>query len=97
MKKVLLDDLILNAETLQCKKVQLKGKELHKLIVDFKVRSEDYHHVTTKLYENDFIIKIPEEKLEFSGTIHKYSTSITNLYEVGAVGDYHLELVEKPS
>ncbi|MBR3121456.1 DUF3219 family protein [Oceanobacillus profundus] len=61
----------------------------------FKVSSEEYHDITTLLYKNDFTLQIPEENLELQATIHNYATSITNLYEANAVGDFHLELVEK--
>ncbi len=70
------------------------GKELYKIILDFKVRSEEYHRITTLLYEKTFDVKVPERKLEFRGTINNYSTSVTNLYKENAVGDYKLELIE---
>ncbi len=66
-----------------------------KINVDFIVKHEDYHDITTLLYENDFIVKVPEENLEFPATITNYSTSITNLYEEGAEGEFKLELTEK--
>jgi hypothetical protein len=71
------------------------GNELHKIRFDFKVRSgEEYHKITTLLYEKTFDVKVPENNLEFRGTIHNYSTSITNLYQENAVGDFKLELIE---
>ncbi|WP_339230133.1 DUF3219 family protein [Oceanobacillus sp. FSL K6-2867] len=66
-----------------------------KVSFDFKVTSEEYHDITTLLYKNDFIVQIPEENLEFRATIYNYATSITNLYEADAVGDFRLELVEQ--
>lgn len=66
-----------------------------KLSFDFTVTNETSHDVTTLLYENDFVVQIPGRQLEFSATIHRYYTSITNLYEAGAVGEFHLELIEK--
>lgn len=73
----------------------IEGKERIKAGFDFKVKSEDYHDVTTLLYLNDFIIRIPEMELEFPATISNYSTSITNLYKENEVGDFRLELIEK--
>ncbi|MFC3883618.1 DUF3219 family protein [Bacillus songklensis] len=71
------------------------GNELHKISFDFKVRSgEEYHKITTLLYEKTFDVKVPENNLEFRGTINHYSTSITNLYKENAVGDFKLELIE---
>nr|WP_106783195.1 DUF3219 family protein [Lysinibacillus timonensis] len=65
-----------------------------KIDVDFKVTSEDYHDVAVLLYEGTFNIKVPERDLAFRGTIQHYSTSITNLYEAGQIGDYKLTLIE---
>ncbi|SDM93574.1 Protein of unknown function [Fictibacillus solisalsi] len=61
----------------------------------FQVEHKDYHDITTLLYKNDFDVKVPEEKLSFRASISNYSTSVTNLYEENAVGDFYLELTEK--
>lgn len=70
-------------------------KELQKVKFNFQVSSSIYHDITTLLYKNDFDVKVPEKNLEFKATIHNYSTSITNLYNAGEVGEFYLELVEK--
>ncbi|KOF11105.1 hypothetical protein AC739_06880 [Planococcus glaciei] len=70
-------------------------RELHKIIFDFKVTSNEYHDIAVLLYEMDFQIRVPEKNLDFPASISNYSTSITNLYQEGEVADYHLELVEK--
>jgi hypothetical protein len=70
----------------------VKGKT--KISVDFKVTSEEYHDITTLLYKGTFHVNVPEEDLDFQGTIHQYSTSFTNLYEKGKVGDFSLSLIE---
>ncbi|NGZ77647.1 DUF3219 family protein [Saccharibacillus sp. VR-M41] len=62
---------------------------------DFKVTHEDYHEVATLLYKGAFRLRIPAIGLECGTDIHNYSTSLDNLYEKGAVGDYHLELAER--
>ncbi|MFD1708801.1 DUF3219 family protein [Siminovitchia sediminis] len=62
--------------------------------VDFKVTSDDYHDMTTLLYEGIFDVKVPEKGLEFRGAIQEYYTSITNLYNEGEVGDFHVGLIE---
>ncbi|WP_238389636.1 DUF3219 family protein [Virgibacillus sp. MSP4-1] len=95
MSEIILDDLRIKAESLQQEWILTGDKQLRKVIIDFKVTSDDYHQVTTKLYENDFTVKIPEENLQLQASISKYSTSINNLYHEGEVGDYHLELIEK--
>lgn len=65
-----------------------------RVTVEFKVNSEQYHDVTTKLYAGQFFIKVPEKNLAFHGRIKEYSTSITNLYEKGQEGNFHLVLEE---
>ncbi|MFJ8266019.1 DUF3219 family protein [Peribacillus asahii] len=72
-----------------------KTKDGDLISVTFDVTSEDYHDVTTLLYEGTFEVKIPERNREFKGTIQQYSTSITNLYEKGNVGEFKLSLLKK--
>jgi len=67
---------------------------LHKIDIEFEVKSEDYHDIAVLLYEGTFHISVPEKDLTFNGTIQKYSTSITNLYEKGQVGTYCVSLIE---
>ncbi|WP_102344966.1 DUF3219 family protein [Bacillus sp. Marseille-P3661] len=66
-----------------------------KIGFDFKVKSSEYHTITTMLYTNDFIVNVPERGIEFNAEISSYSTSITNLYQEDAVGVFKLELIEK--
>jgi len=93
--KVIINDLHIDALNLKERSVTKDGRKLREVTFNFKVKSEDSHEVTTTLYANDFTVKIPEEDLEFSAVIANYSTSITNLYHEGNVGDFYLELVEK--
>jgi hypothetical protein len=67
---------------------------LHKIEVEFKLTSDDYHDVATLLYKGSFDVKVPSRDLAFTGKIVQYSTSITNLYEKGQVGDYRVSLLE---
>ncbi|UJL46786.1 DUF3219 family protein [Virgibacillus sp. NKC19-16] len=94
-QKVIINDLTINAENYHEETVTKEGKDLLKIGFDFKVRSDESHDVTTLLYKNDFTVQVPGRIPEFSATIYKYSTSITNLSEEGAVGDFKLELIEK--
>lgn len=66
----------------------------HKIAVKFHVKSEEYHEVTTLLYEGSFQVEVPQQNLNFHGKIQEYSTSITNLYEENQVGDFSLVLIE---
>ncbi|PLS18512.1 DUF3219 domain-containing protein [Bacillus sp. M6-12] len=92
---ILLNSKIIKINELRAEKVIKNGKEVEKIIVDFQVNHSEYHDITTLLYENDFDVEVPSHKLKFKGTIHNYSTSVTNLYEADAVGIFHLELIER--
>ncbi|KIL44338.1 DUF3219 family protein [Jeotgalibacillus soli] len=91
---IMLNDTKINVDHYQDEMVSASGKELLKIVVDFKVNHEAYHAITTLLYELNFDVSVPEKNLAFRGTVHNYSTSVTNLYEEDAVGDFHLELIE---
>ncbi|WHZ00568.1 DUF3219 family protein [Neobacillus sp. YX16] len=67
---------------------------LYKITVDFKVTSEEYHDITTLLYKGTFDVKVPERDLSLRASIYQYSTSFTNLYIKGQVGDFKLVLIE---
>ncbi len=69
-------------------------KELKQISFEFTVTSETYHEVTTLLYQNDFEVKVPEEKVYFRAKIKNYSTPIINLYEKGNKANYQLVLQE---
>lgn len=93
--KVTINDVTIVAINFQLVLLQDDGKERRKISFDFKVKSEQSHEITTLLYKNDFIVKIPEKELKFPATIYNYSTSITDLTVKDAVGDFKLELIEK--
>lgn len=71
-----------------------ENKNQLKINFTFEVTSEEYHDVTTLLYENDFTVLIPENKVQFQATIQQYATSLTNLYKENQVSEYQLALVE---
>ncbi|PGT84399.1 MULTISPECIES: DUF3219 family protein [Bacillaceae] len=62
--------------------------------IEFFVTSEEYHEITTILYENNFLVKVPEKEHSFQAIITNYSTSLTNLYEKGQVATFSLRLLE---
>lgn len=82
-------------EAIQFTEESLKEPDRQKIMLDFKVTSEDYHDVAVLLYEMDFHVRVPEKNLDFQASITNYSTSVTNLYLGDEVADYHLELTEK--
>lgn len=92
---IIINDMEIDALNLELDSVTKNDEKRTSVRFDFKVTHDDYHDVTTLLYKNDFIVKIPDQNLEFPAVINNYSTSITNLYKEGAVGDFKLELIEK--
>lgn len=85
----------INNYPIQARNFKKEAAERKKISFEFTVTHEDYHDVTTLLYENDFTVKVPDEGLEFRATISNYSTSVTNLYEEGEEGEFKLELTER--
>lgn len=90
VNEIILNDTLIHVDSY---KEEIEN-DLHKIFIDFKVTSEEYHDITTLLYEGIFDVKVPEKGLSFTANIQKYSTSITNLYEKGQVGDFTLCLLE---
>jgi len=94
------DDLLVKHVILNNRSIDIDGYEetavngLTKISIHFKVNHEDYHEITTLLYNGTFDVEVPEKDLTFKGTIDNYSTSIINLYKQGNVGDFQLSLLE---
>ncbi|WP_188205560.1 DUF3219 family protein [Alkalibacillus aidingensis] len=95
MTKILVNDYPIEVDKMTSKQMEHNSSAKRLVQLEFKVKHEDYHDITTLLYKNDFDITIPEENLQFQATIQNYTTSFTNLYEKGSVGDFYLELIEK--
>jgi hypothetical protein len=90
VKEIILNNTLIHVHQYEQRKVN----HLHEISVGFKVTSEEYHDIATLLYQGTFDVEVPEKGLSFRGTIGQYSTSVTNLYEKGQVGDYSLTLLE---
>ncbi|XJZ27582.1 DUF3219 family protein [Bacillota bacterium Lsc_1132] len=90
VKEIILNDTLIHVDNYK----EETENGLQKIFIDFKVTSEEYHDITTLLYEGTFNVKVPERGLAFRGNIQQYSTSFTNLYEKGQVGDFKLSLLE---
>lgn len=89
------EEIIINGRLIHATNFKQEiDNELTQICFDFKVTSEDYHDITALLYEGSFDINVPNKGLAFRGNIQEYSTSITNLYEKGNVGDFKLCLRE---
>ena len=93
IKEIVLDDTCIKVSHFESKKVN----DLHLISVVFNVTSEDYHDIAVLLYKGTFDVKVPTHGWFFKGSIHQYSTSITNLYEKGQIGEYKLSLLEVPN
>jgi hypothetical protein len=88
-------EIILNNTSIKVNRYeQRKVDGLYEISVGFEVTSEEYHDIAMLLYEGTFDVSVPEKALSFRGTIGQYSTSLTNLYEKGQVGDYSLTLLQ---
>ncbi|MGP7818588.1 DUF3219 family protein [Niallia sp. 01092] len=90
VKAIVLDHTSIDVNSYQEEKIN----GLHQISVVFSVTSEDYHDITTLLYKGMFHVSVPEKDLVFRGAIHQYSTSITNLYKKGKVGEFSLSIRE---
>ena len=96
----MVDEVILNDVPLQVTDFlsetvkDSEGKEVRKVSFNFKVTHSEYHDITTLLYQMVFDLKIPQSNEEFRAEIFNYATSVTNLYEENAVGDFSLVLLE---
>ncbi|WP_338452901.1 DUF3219 family protein [Niallia oryzisoli] len=91
VNEIILNNTLIKVYSFEHRKVN----QLHEISVSFEVTSEEYHDITTLLYEGTFDVKVPERELSFRGTIQQYFTSISNLYEEGQVGDFSLTLLEE--
>ncbi|SHG01739.1 DUF3219 family protein [Ornithinibacillus halophilus] len=92
------EQVIINGYTIETESLnERKAPETNQLILElqFKVKHEDYHEVTTLLYKNDFTVEVPTRGIKCNANISNYSTSVTNLYEKDSVGTFKLELIEK--
>ncbi|GAK02076.1 hypothetical protein JCM19037_278 [Geomicrobium sp. JCM 19037] len=79
-------------QVVQYKQESVDG--LQKVSIDFEVTSEMYHDTAVLLYQGAFHVRVPEDDIAFYGTIVRYSTSLTNLYEQNQTALYSLELKE---
>src|SRR5699024_1617943 len=97
IQKVIINNYSIDVENLREEIIigKTMNEKLRKICLDFQVSHKDYNDITTLLYTNYFIVKVLANNINFSSTIRSYSTSITNLYEENAVGDFKLELIER--
>lgn len=91
----MVNDIVLNETSINVYKYEEeKQDDLHKISIEFHVTSEEYHDITTLLYKGTFDVKVPERDLSFRASIQQYSTSFTNLYIKGQIGEFKLSLLE---
>ncbi|AKG73037.1 DUF3219 family protein [Salinicoccus halodurans] len=88
-------EMKLNDQTIELTSFEEEEKNGRLVIsVKFNVTSEEYHDVTTLLYEEKFDIIVPEKDMKFKGVITNYLTSLDNLYEENQVGEYQVTFTE---
>lgn len=90
-KEILLDETSISVKSYK----EEKRDQLILIHVIFDVTSDEYHDITTLLYKGSFQVKVPERDLLFNGKIYQYSTSITNLYNKGNIGEFTVSLLEQ--
>lgn len=87
--------IVLDDTEIEVKHYDRKTEEGHQVIsIIFDVTSAEYHDITVLLYKGTFDIRVPEEGLDFRGTIINYSTSLDNLYEENQTGEFRVALQE---
>ena len=91
VQEVILDGVSLHVTNFH---MDVEQEQFKKVSFEFKVTSEEYHDITTLLYQMVFDLEIPEINERFKAEIFNYATSVTNLYEENAVGDFTLTLLE---
>lgn len=88
-------EMKLNDQTIELTGFEEKEENGRLVIsVEFDVTSEEYHDVTTLLYEETFDISVPEKDMKFKGVITNYLTSLDNLYEDNQIGEYQVTFTE---
>lgn len=85
--------LRLNNVTLEMAAYQEESEPKRKIAFSLNVTSETYHDIAVLLYEKTFHVEVPERGLAFR-EMTNYSTSLTNLYEPGAVSEFYIEITE---
>ncbi|AIX07148.1 MULTISPECIES: YkvR family protein [Bacillus] len=86
--------LRLNNVTLEMAAYQEESEPKRKIAFTLNVTNETYHDIAVLLYEKTFNVEVPERGLAFRGKMTNYSTSLTNLYEPGAVSEFYIEITE---
>ncbi len=75
-----------------------EGKQRPLLSIDFVITGgEQYHDVTSTLYQPVVEVRVPEHDVHFQASVHRYFTSIPRLEKETDTVDVHLELIEVKS
>ncbi|MEW4369580.1 DUF3219 family protein [Paenibacillus kandeliae] len=65
------------------------------IIFDFVITGQqEYHDITSALYESVVNVQVPGKQLEFQATVHSYFTSVPKLENEEDTVDVHLELLQ---
>jgi hypothetical protein len=91
----MVDKIVLDGQPIVINRFELdQCNGMQRITVEFSVKSEEYHEMTTLLYKGEFDVQVPAKETRFRGKIIEYSTSVTNLYESGQIGTFNLALLE---
>ncbi|WP_322922395.1 DUF3219 family protein [Paenibacillus campi] len=93
---VLINGLSLTALQYSLTKLSADGKENQRLLsLDFVITGgQQYHDVTSTLYEPTVAVSVPEHNVQFQARVHNYFTSVPRLETATDTVDVHLELIE---
>ncbi|WP_411346414.1 DUF3219 family protein [Paenibacillus sp. WLX1005] len=65
------------------------------IVFDFVITGQqEYHDVTSTLYESVINVQVPGRQLAFQATVHSYFTSVPKLENEEDTVDVHLELLQ---
>ncbi len=96
---VLINDVALAASSYELtKQSSADGKERQLLSIEFVITGgQQYHDVTSTLYQPVVEVNVPEYEVHFQAIVHSYFTSIPRLEKETDTVDVHLELIEAGS
>ncbi|MFD1888031.1 DUF3219 family protein [Paenibacillus wenxiniae] len=93
---VLINELSLTASSYELTQhLSENDTERQLLSIDFIITGgEQYHDVTSTLYQPVVEVRVPEHGIHFQASVHRYFTSIPRLEKDTDTVAVHLELIE---
>lgn len=92
----MIKEITINGRTIPIEEyTEAAVKEKKLITVRFMVHHEEYHAVTSMLYEPEFFLEVPEKDMAIKAAIYNYSTEVVDLYQPGSVGEFKVTFKEK--